>query len=73
LPDTTTAIPTVPPTALVKLREEIMSRDLLIHELRTQRDMAVGKVEQIGDKDKQIRLLLVELAEMKAQRKGKEE
>jgi DNA-binding transcriptional MerR regulator len=79
VPTTTIVTPAIPPTALVKLREEIQSRDLLIQELRTQRDMAQGKVEQlekllreqITERDRQIRALLEELAEMKARKTEK--
>ena len=79
VPDTQTLTPTVPPAALMKLRDEMVARENLIRELTSERDRERGKVEQlekllkeqIADKDKQIRQLLEELAEMRAARKYK--
>jgi len=77
VPDTSPLTPTVPPTVLVKLREEMAARDALIQELKTERDRERGKVEQlekllkeqIAEKDKQIRELVEEIADMKAQQR----
>ena len=79
IPDTNTLTPTVPPAALLKLREEMIARENLIRELTSERDRERGKVEQlekllkeqIADKDKQIRQLLEELAEMRAAHKNR--
>lgn len=79
VPDTQTLTPTVPPAALIKLREEMVARENLIRELTSERDRERGKVEQlekllkeqIADKDKQIRQLLEELADIRAAQKYK--
>jgi len=40
-------VPTVPPALLVQLRDEIATRDRIITQLTTERDMERGKVQQL--------------------------
>jgi DNA-binding transcriptional MerR regulator len=63
-------IPTVPPALLTQLREQITSRDAIIHQITTERDKERGKVEilekQLAEKEKKIEELYIRLARLES-------
>jgi DNA-binding transcriptional MerR regulator len=73
LPAAPDGSPIVPSTVLSSLKQEIMSRDLTIQRLQTERDEEHGQVrllkEQLDAKEGQIKTLYIENAELRSELK----
>jgi DNA-binding transcriptional MerR regulator len=74
VPDSSVLTTSEPPQLITLLRAELATRDQLIENLKSERDMERGKVEllerQLEQKETSIRGLYEELAQLKARREG---